>query len=221
MREILREEKHRHGCRSDNKREVTAWESSPNQIARSHKTTRKTRATRCKSCTSRTQPLERRTKGEQANNKHFSLFLSRTNQTRKTQRLRDWLVLKPASPSLDAASTNAPAVGHHATTWRPRVETAHLVNGRKSPHNLSPPSQPTASAQQLKASCSLSAARQEQPGLGRSCGRKSSHHECRSDNKREVTAWESSTNQNARTHKTTRKKRATWHKSHTNKNTVN
>ena len=58
LREILREEKHRHGCRSDSKREVTAWESSPNQIARIHKTTRKTRATRYKSYTSRTQPLE-------------------------------------------------------------------------------------------------------------------------------------------------------------------
>ena len=78
-----------HECRSDNKREVTAWESSTNQNAQMHKTTRKTRAMRCKSCTSRTQPLERRTEGEQANNKHFSLFLSRTNQTRKTQRLRD------------------------------------------------------------------------------------------------------------------------------------
>ena len=58
---------------------------------------------RRKSCTSRTQPLERWSEGEQANNKLFSLFLSRTNQTRETQQLRKWLVLKPASPSLDAA----------------------------------------------------------------------------------------------------------------------
>ena len=77
------EKKHRHGCRSDNKREVTAWESSTNQNAQMHKTTRKTRAMRCKSYTSRTQPLERWSEGEQANNKHFSLFLSRTNQIRK------------------------------------------------------------------------------------------------------------------------------------------
>ena len=71
LREILREEKRRHECRSDNKSDVTAWESSPNQIARMHNTTRTTRATWHKSYTSRTQPLERRTEGEQANNKHF------------------------------------------------------------------------------------------------------------------------------------------------------
>ena len=58
LREILREEKRRHECCSNNKREVTAWESSPNQIARIHKTTRKTRTARYKSYTSRTQPLE-------------------------------------------------------------------------------------------------------------------------------------------------------------------
>ena len=41
LREILREEKHRHECRSDNKREVTAWESSPNQNAQMHKNNKK------------------------------------------------------------------------------------------------------------------------------------------------------------------------------------
>ena len=41
MREIMREEKRRNECRSDNKREVTAWESSPNQNARLHKNNKK------------------------------------------------------------------------------------------------------------------------------------------------------------------------------------
>ena len=36
LREILREEKRRHECRSDNKREVTAWESSPKQSNRTN-----------------------------------------------------------------------------------------------------------------------------------------------------------------------------------------
>ena len=39
--EILREEKRCHECRSDNKHEVTAWESSPNQNARMHKNNKK------------------------------------------------------------------------------------------------------------------------------------------------------------------------------------
>ena len=47
----------------------------------------------------------------------------------------------------------------------PGVETAHLVNGQESPHYLVPPVKSTASAQLLEVSCSLSAARQEQPGL--------------------------------------------------------
>ena len=47
----------------------------------------------------------------------------------------------------------------------PGVETAHPVNGRESPLNLVSLVKSTASAQLLEASCSLSAAWQEQPGL--------------------------------------------------------
>ena len=87
----------------------------------------------------------------------------------------------------------------------PGVETAPLVNGRESPLNPVPLAKPW-----QVPSCSRRAAARLQ--LGRSSlalweilREEKRRHECRSDNKREVTAWESLPNQNARMHKNNKK----------------
>ena len=113
----------------------------------------------------RAQSIERWADGEQANNQLFSLScLGRTRQG-KSNDCATGQFLSPPLPPWMRPEACAPAVGHHATTWCPRAETAHSVNGQESPHNLSLTGQPTASAQLLEVSCSLSAAWQEWPGL--------------------------------------------------------
>ena len=91
----------------------------------------------------------------------FPLLLAQCTSTPTSPALAPhpflWLGIRPAPTRRPWAT-----MSQHGA---PGVETAHLVNGRESPLNLVSLVKALASAQLLEASCSLSAAQWEQPGL--------------------------------------------------------
>ena len=85
------------------------------------------------------------------------------------------------------------------------AETAHSVNGRESPLNLVSlvkPWQVPSSSRRAAACLQLG---RSSLAFGENMWEEKRHHECSSDNKREVTAWESSPNQNAQMPKNKKK----------------